>query len=686
MQGLDEPHLPRHGHELLHRRHGRRRPAGDRCCYRRGAAQRSRAANTCCRASIRRSDLSRVNAGAGAWVDVDPILADALACALRAREDTGGLYDPTVLPALVAAGLRPLLRPARRAPSRRPSGRTAGMRRAGRARRGAPPRTPARRHRHRPRRDRQGLLGDAGGRGMREACPSLPGGARRPRRRHRRRGPAARRRAWRIGIADPRGAGAQLGVLALRGAGVATSGRDRRRFGPGAALHHLIDPATGAAGGAGSADGDGRRADRDGRRDERDRARDPARRAGRRLPRGAALAVGLARALRRRPSCGSATCRSSSPSRARGGGGMSTVAGISTAWLIARAAGFVAFGALTLSIWLGLAHEYAAPRHTAPARAARVAPHPRRHGARDARPARRGPALRPRHALRPASALVPFAAPWRPAAVAAGVVAGWLMVTLTASFRLRKLIGQRVWRRLHYASFAAFVLALCHALASGTDLAGIGGPILAVVAGGPVLCLTFLRILTPRAPVAGACAEPRAAHHAHPKRPREPGNELPDHHRPLGLQRLRRLRRHRSRPTSRSAPTASRSPRTPRATRRRRARRSGSARWARSRCSTRQESRSDEDRAGQCRDRGRRPRRRPLCRGAAGRRPAGPHPRARRRVERSLRAAGALEGRSHGRPPQGARSRCGRPGSGRRDASRCARAVRSRRSTSRPGS
>ena len=51
--------------------------------------------------------------------------------------------------------------------------------------------------------------------------------------------------AWRIGIADPRVAGAELGVLALRGAGVATSGRDRRRFGPGAALHHLIDPATG---------------------------------------------------------------------------------------------------------------------------------------------------------------------------------------------------------------------------------------------------------------------------------------------------------------------------------------------------------------------------------------------------------------------------------------------------------
>jgi hypothetical protein len=43
----------------------------------------------------------------------------------------------------------------------------------------------------------------------------------------------------------------------------------------------------------------------------------------------------------------------------------------------------------------------------------------------------------------------------------------------------------------------AFVLALCHALASGTDLAGLGGPIVAAVAGGPVLFLALVRILTP---------------------------------------------------------------------------------------------------------------------------------------------------------------------------------------------
>jgi DMSO/TMAO reductase YedYZ heme-binding membrane subunit len=97
-----------------------------------------------------------------------------------------------------------------------------------------------------------------------------------------------------------------------------------------------------------------------------------------------------------------------------------------------------------------------------------------------------------------ASVLVPFASPWRPAAVAAGVVAGWLTLMLAASFRMRKRIGQKGWRRLHYSSFAAFFLALGHALTSGTDLQGGGGPILVALAAGPVIWLTIYRILMPR--------------------------------------------------------------------------------------------------------------------------------------------------------------------------------------------
>ena len=95
--------------------------------------------------------------------------------------------------------------------------------------------------------------------------------------------------------------------------------------------------------------------------------------------------------------------------------------------------------------------------------------------------------------------LVPFAAPWKTGRDRAGRdrrLAVSLM--LAVSFRMRKWIGQKGWRRLHYLSFGAFALALGHALLVGTDLQGLGGPVLALVAAGPVLWLTFYRLLTPR--------------------------------------------------------------------------------------------------------------------------------------------------------------------------------------------
>jgi predicted ferric reductase len=102
------------------------------------------------------------------------------------------------------------------------------------------------------------------------------------------------------------------------------------------------------------------------------------------------------------------------------------------------------------------------------------------------------------------SVLVPFASAWKPGAVAAGIVAGWLTAMLAVSFRLRRWIGQKGWRRLHYASFAAFVLALGHALTAGSDLKGVNGSVLAALAAGPVVWLVFYRILAPRPGRGGA--------------------------------------------------------------------------------------------------------------------------------------------------------------------------------------
>ncbi len=193
---------------------------------------------------------------------------------------------------------------------------------------------------------------------------------------------------------------------------------------------------------------------------------------------------------------------------------MNALGGVPIAWMVARAAGLVAFGVLTLSVWLGLGMStkllgtrrqkalFGWHQTLAWTGLSMLALH---LGA-----VLLDPVL---HFGLPA-VLVPFAAPWRPVAIAAGVIAGWLTLMLAVSFRLRRRIGQKGWRRLHYASFAAFVLSLGHALAAGTDLKGVGGPILVAIAAGPVVWLGLARILMPRtktqpaSPVAVPAAKP----------------------------------------------------------------------------------------------------------------------------------------------------------------------------------
>jgi sulfoxide reductase heme-binding subunit YedZ len=185
------------------------------------------------------------------------------------------------------------------------------------------------------------------------------------------------------------------------------------------------------------------------------------------------------------------------------------MSGLPVAWIVARAAGLVAFGLLTLSVWLGLAMS---TRLLGPKRQKALLGIHRtlawtglsmvglHVGAILLDPVLHFGAL---------AMLVPGAAAWRPASVALGIVAGWLTLALTVSFNARRWIGQRGWRRLHYASFAAFWLALGHALLTGTDLKGFGGPVTAILAAGPVLWLTFHRLLAPRrAPAVAAIAAP----------------------------------------------------------------------------------------------------------------------------------------------------------------------------------
>ena len=209
-----------------------------------GAAQEEVAA---CERELSRfdpaSDLSRLNAVGGRWTPVGRRLLEALGLALRAREDTGGRFDPTVLPALAAAGYDrsfELLeeREARWADDWRAGTSIELDPRNGRAR--LEPGSSV---------DLGGIgKGYAAGRAleaMLAVSPALAGGLVDLGGDIAARGESPEGGPWLIAVADPHRPGETLAVLALDRGGVATSGRDARRFGPAGSLHHLIDPETG---------------------------------------------------------------------------------------------------------------------------------------------------------------------------------------------------------------------------------------------------------------------------------------------------------------------------------------------------------------------------------------------------------------------------------------------------------
>jgi predicted ferric reductase len=65
--------------------------------------------------------------------------------------------------------------------------------------------------------------------------------------------------------------------------------------------------------------------------------------------------------------------------------------------------------------------------------------------------------------------VVPFAAPWQPLWVGIGQVAFYLSLIVVASFYVRRRLGQRAWRAIHYLTLFAFSGATAHGLMSGTD-------------------------------------------------------------------------------------------------------------------------------------------------------------------------------------------------------------------------
>lgn len=84
-------------------------------------------------------------------------------------------------------------------------------------------------------------------------------------------------------------------------------------------------------------------------------------------------------------------------------------------------------------------------------------------------------------------AVIPFVSPYRPIWLGLGAIAFDLLIALVATSLLRARIGYRVWRYVHWLAYAAWPVALVHALGTGTDarlgwMRSIGAACVAVVA------------------------------------------------------------------------------------------------------------------------------------------------------------------------------------------------------------
>lgn len=95
-----------------------------------------------------------------------------------------------------------------------------------------------------------------------------------------------------------------------------------------------------------------------------------------------------------------------------------------------------------------------------------------------------------------AQVLTPFASvDYRPIWVGLGQVGFYVLGVVGLSFYVRKSMGTRLWRLLHYLSFGVFLLALAHGLMSGTDSAAESVKLMYWITGGSVLFLTLQRML-----------------------------------------------------------------------------------------------------------------------------------------------------------------------------------------------
>ena len=103
-------------------------------------------------------------------------------------------------------------------------------------------------------------------------------------------------------------------------------------------------------------------------------------------------------------------------------------------------------------------------------------------------------------------AIIPFLSPYRPLWLGLGALSFDLLLAVTVTSLLRKRIGYRTWRAVHWSAYACWPLAMFHGLGTGTDASSTWMLLLSA------LCLAAVvvrdRLARPRGDAAGRGAHP----------------------------------------------------------------------------------------------------------------------------------------------------------------------------------
>ena len=111
--------------------------------------------------------------------------------------------------------------------------------------------------------------------------------------------------------------------------------------------------------------------------------------------------------------------------------------------------------------------------------------------------------------------LVPWASQWKPTAVAWGVVALYLLLTIEITSLLMKRLPRAVWKHIHRTSLCLYIFATLHGIQAGTDTANTWYQMAMLASVNIVAFLVILLVLARRRAAAKAPVEVRHPKPAH---------------------------------------------------------------------------------------------------------------------------------------------------------------------------